>query len=239
MILNWAEDALRESMGADSPEKLFKEILHAAQALGFDYCAYGMRFTPPISRPKYFLINNYPPAWSARYMAMGYVEQDPAVIHGARSHQPLVWSDQVFASTPQFWTEAREMGLRVGWSQASPLCNGVAGMLSLSRSGDPLSKSELNEKNLRMRWLASVAHIGFQRHVDAKSIICPHVMSLTEREKEVLRWSAVGKTIRDISEILCISVDTVRFHTRNVLEKLGVSNRTAAVARAVYLGMLD
>ncbi|MGE8454340.1 MAG: autoinducer binding domain-containing protein [Pseudomonadales bacterium] len=237
-MLSWAENVLNASANAETEQELFDEVLRTARAIGFDYCAYGMRLAFPVSRAKFFLINNYSPQWCDRYAEMQYVEQDPTVIHGARSSVPLVWSDEVFAATPQLWDEAQMSGLRVGWAQASPMRNGVAGMLSVARSAEPLTASELAENDLRLRWLSSVAHMGFTRLVDARSIVCPEV-ELTDREKEVLKWSAGGKTITDISEILLISVDTVKFHTRNVLEKLNVANRTAAVARAAYLGLLD
>ncbi len=84
-----------------------------------------------------------------------------------------------------------------------------------------------------MRWLAQTAHQGFRRVLAAKWSI-----PLSIREKEVLRWAADGKTVTEISAILDISVATVKFHTRNAAEKLGTVNRTAAVARAVAMGLL-
>jgi DNA-binding CsgD family transcriptional regulator len=56
--------------------------------------------------------------------------------------------------------------------------------------------------------------------------------ALTDREAEVLRWVAAGKTDRDIADILAISPRTVHKHLQRVYEKLGVETRTAAVARA-------
>jgi DNA-binding CsgD family transcriptional regulator len=56
---------------------------------------------------------------------------------------------------------------------------------------------------------------------------------LTEREREVLRWLAGGKTDRDIGEILGISPRTVHKHLQRIYEKLGVETRTAAVVRAL------
>ncbi len=238
-MLTWAEGVLRASSSAKSEQELFDEILRAAREIGFDYCAYGMRLALPVSRPTYLMVNNYPSDWRARYALRGYVDQDPTVVHGTKSHEPLVWSDEVFASVPEFWEEAKSMGLRVGWAHATPTRNGVAGMLTLARSADPLTEAELEASCLQMRWLSSISHMGFQRLVDTRAMACPQIVELTSREKEVLRWSAVGKTISDISDILLISADTVRFHTRNVLEKLNVSNRTAAVARAAYLNLLD
>ena len=58
---------------------------------------------------------------------------------------------------------------------------------------------------------------------------------LTEREWEVIRWLATGKTDRDIGEILGISARTVHKHLQHIYEKLGVETRTAAVARALNL----
>src|SRR5262245_32065569 len=54
---------------------------------------------------------------------------------------------------------------------------------------------------------------------------------LTPREREVLRLVARGQTNREIARTLWISPNTVRSHLENVFEKLGVTNRVAAVAR--------
>ena len=60
---------------------------------------------------------------------------------------------------------------------------------------------------------------------------------LTAREREVLSWVARGKTNPQIAEVLWVSPATVRKHLENVYGKLGVSTRTAAVAR--LLGLAD
>jgi DNA-binding NarL/FixJ family response regulator len=55
---------------------------------------------------------------------------------------------------------------------------------------------------------------------------------LTERECEVLRLVAAGKTNRDISADLVISEHTVARHVQNIFTKLGLSSRSAATAYA-------
>lgn len=55
---------------------------------------------------------------------------------------------------------------------------------------------------------------------------------LSEREKEVLGWLKQGKTSWAISVILNISERTVNYHVGNILRKLGVCNRTHAVAES-------
>jgi DNA-binding CsgD family transcriptional regulator len=61
-------------------------------------------------------------------------------------------------------------------------------------------------------------------------------VELTAREQEVLAWVARGKTNAEIAQLLWLSPGTVRKHLENVYAKLGVSTRTAAVAR--FLGLI-
>jgi DNA-binding NarL/FixJ family response regulator len=71
--------------------------------------------------------------------------------------------------------------------------------------------------------------------------IAEHVAedSLSPRELEVLRHVAEGNRNRDIAELLHISEETVKVHLKHVMEKLGASDRTQAVAIAVRRGMIQ
>ena len=60
---------------------------------------------------------------------------------------------------------------------------------------------------------------------------------LTPRELEVLKLVALGKTNQEIAEGLFISKATAKVHVRRVIAKLGVSDRTQAVVRALELGL--
>jgi LuxR family maltose regulon positive regulatory protein len=64
------------------------------------------------------------------------------------------------------------------------------------------------------------------------------VEPLSGREREVLGLLAEGRPNRAISEELFIGVDTVKRHVSHIFAKLGVGNRTEAVARARALGLL-
>src|SRR6266700_3930222 len=63
--------------------------------------------------------------------------------------------------------------------------------------------------------------------------------SLTAREIEVLQLLAFGHTNRDIAEKLFISPDTVKTHLEHIFEKLGASDRTAAVAEALRRRLIE
>lgn len=231
--MTWADALLREIESADDEHVLFATVQRAAEALGFDYCAYGMRVPVPVTNPRTIMQNSYPKAWQERYAEKKYLEVDPTVLRGRFSQQAIIWDDEIFAKTPELWNDARDVGLRVGWAKSILESQSVGGMLTLARSSEPLTPKELAAKEPQMRWLANTAHQGFRR-IRALRWNIP----LTPREKEVLRWAADGKTFSEISEIMEISVATAKFHSRNAAEKLGTINRTAAVARAVVLGLL-
>jgi len=63
--------------------------------------------------------------------------------------------------------------------------------------------------------------------------------SLTEREIDVLRHVAGGNRNRDIAEKLFISEETVKVHVKHIMEKLGASDRTQAVAIGVRRGIIQ
>ena len=64
------------------------------------------------------------------------------------------------------------------------------------------------------------------------------VEPLSRRELEVLSLIAEGLSNQEIARRLVISLRTVKWHASNIYGKLGVKNRTQAVARARTLGIL-
>ena len=56
---------------------------------------------------------------------------------------------------------------------------------------------------------------------------------LTEREKEVLKWTAIGHKHSDIADILKISTRTVENHLRNIRKRLGAKSTAQAISYAL------
>ena len=61
---------------------------------------------------------------------------------------------------------------------------------------------------------------------------------LTDRELEVLRLLAAGRSNQRIAHDLVVALNTVKKHVTHILGKLGAANRTEAVARARQLGLI-
>lgn len=61
---------------------------------------------------------------------------------------------------------------------------------------------------------------------------------LTEREREVLKLMVDGLENPEIASALVISLSTVKYHISNILAKLGVDNRVAAVTKAIHKNLV-
>jgi DNA-binding NarL/FixJ family response regulator len=62
--------------------------------------------------------------------------------------------------------------------------------------------------------------------------------ALTDREKQVLKLVAEGRSNKEVAELLGISVKTAMSHREHVMEKLGVHNRTELVRFALKKGVI-
>ena len=233
----WQEDQLHGLGSHQCEQTLFQASAKFAARLGFEFCSYCMRMPLPTSAPAVVMFNNHPPAWQSEYLQKNYLSVDPTIKHAMRSQAPLIWSDRIFAKTPDLWNDAQGYGLRVGWAQPSRDAQNVVGLLTLARSSKALSRDETRDKQFKMAWLAQTTHLGMSGYLSHQ--LLPKIeATLSSREVDVLRWTAEGKTASEISEILRITERTVNFHVNNAVSKLGAANKTAATIHAALLGFL-
>jgi NarL family two-component system response regulator LiaR len=85
---------------------------------------------------------------------------------------------------------------------------------------------------------SQVASRMMNRFRQPKREPAPHE-SLTEREMEVLKLIAKGKSNQEVADELFIGIKTVKFHVTNILAKLGVEDRTQAAIYAFKHGLAE
>lgn len=234
---DWTQDVLGRLTEASEPSQVLEQIGVATRHLGFEHCAYGLRVYVPFTRPQTFMLSTYDERWNRRYLDAGYLQIDPTVAHGVRSRAPMVWSNEVFRETPQMWDEARSFGLRIGWAQSVFEADARVGMLTLARSSEPLTAAEMRAKDPLLQWLVNTAHRVLSHSLGESPLA--GLEPLTDRQVEVLRWTADGKTSEEIAVILGISKPTVNFHITNAIARLHANNKNSAVARSSRLGVLN
>jgi DNA-binding NarL/FixJ family response regulator len=62
---------------------------------------------------------------------------------------------------------------------------------------------------------------------------------LSNREREVFQLIAEGHSTRDIADMLCVSISTVKSHRTNIMEKLKIDSQMKLVHFAIQLGLVD
>jgi two-component system, NarL family, response regulator LiaR len=120
----------------------------------------------------------------------------------------------------------------------------VREMLEVGAAGYILKNSSISdlENTIRTVYMGKsvmspeVIHTLLDR---AKSTPPSQEFGLSDREMEVLKLMVEGKTNNEIGYTLTISISTVKFHVRSIMEKLDVASRTEAVAVAVTYRLIE
>lgn len=194
--------------------------------------------SPSIYSVEYYK-TTYPPEWSGHYVANNYMLIDPIAIELMSNNAPFYWS-QLIQEKGQLTEEANAMMAHamdydlVDGAGVSYLRNkGYLYAISISRKG-PISSYDLD-------FLSKIYFIGAvlvdlyeQSHMrDGKDIV------MSDREKNVITYAAIGKTDAEIACIMDLSVNTIRYHWKNIFNKLESYNRVFAIIRAANLGLVN
>nr|WP_236410101.1 autoinducer binding domain-containing protein [Pseudomonas sp. S31] len=162
--------------------------------------------------------------------------QDPAAAHSHGSTMPVLWTEDLYSEAPHFRQAARAHGLCHGWTQSVHDLQHNESQLSVARPQPRISMAELYDKAGSVQWLCHTLHAVLSEHHLEE--ICPPTPKMSDRELEVLKWSAAGKTAADVACILSLSQSTVNFHIRSVITKTNAANKAGAIAIAALRGWI-
>lgn len=111
------------------------------------------------------------------------------------------------------------------------ICGGAWLLVSRSRIKEQLLMAEVNELRVRIRGILDFKpeQVGVAKEQLNESL----EEALSDREFEILNLVLSNKSNGQIAEELFVSVNTVKFHLKNIYHKLGVSNRTEALKYVV------
>jgi DNA-binding CsgD family transcriptional regulator len=234
----WYEEKLKNFAEPSCSEReLHDEISESVRSLNFDFWMFGIRLPVPFSNPATEVRGNCPQSWQEKYRAPRFLTSDPVLGRCLTSPVPLIWSAQACPLESRHWAEAKAHGMRFGWAMSMRGQMGTLSWLALARESGPLVPDESATEECRMIWLA---HFVNSRMGDklVPSLLRGNVPSLSSREREVMIWTAEGKTASEIGEILGIAESTCIFHLTNAARKLSAVNKAHAAARAAALGLI-
>ncbi|WP_084558367.1 LuxR family transcriptional regulator [Mesorhizobium sp. LNJC394B00] len=234
---------LDQTCGVVQPRKLFDLMVAFAQKFDCSWTAYlplahCSKTSEPLHRAPATMVN-YPNEWQKRYRDMDYGKIDPVIKRTRHRQGALRWTD-VYADVNttekerRIFDEAATFGLRSGVTVPLHGPNGSFATVSFAKRTD----HEIPSKIVTLLELtARLFHVRIDA-LGGQGCIGPET-SLSAKEKDCILWVARGKSSQDIGAILGISGDTVNFHVKNSMRKLGCSSRTVAVVNALKSGIID
>ncbi len=234
----WGFDFIDSLSGKNDIGSILDTLQMQIQKLEFSHCAYGIQFRSFSGYDKPFMMNTYPQPWQQSYESNRYFEIDPIIQRGRRSLSGFCWSAENQTEQRDFWVEAASSGIQHGYSQSCVSMSGNKGMLTISREYNPVTESEARYLGCRIFWLTQVTHQCVSELIEQEHPE-PIKPELTPRERDVLGWTAEGKTAWETAIILSVSERTVTFHLANAMKKLGCTNKTSAAVKAACLGILN
>jgi DNA-binding CsgD family transcriptional regulator len=220
-------------------ERLFSSLSSLTQELGFERFLVGARHATSGGSTEDRILSSYSPGWLKRYQEEQYASIDPVVSHAVNSSIPLIWSDQLYDSQQrlQFREEAESYGIREGVSipVRTRMSTGVISLVSETQGTEIQRHIVANVADILL--LSTYAYEALLKLGASHQSSQPRPV-ISVRETECLKWSSVGKTAWEISQILNISERTVNFHLGNAAVKLGTRGTRHTVSRAIVLGLI-
>jgi LuxR family transcriptional regulator, quorum-sensing system regulator BjaR1 len=235
------EEFIEASNRAASVDELFDLYKKAMAELGFDRLIFSL-MTDHLAiarRAGHGLMLNYPEDWMNFYAEKRLETADPVRHKMYVAPGVFTWKSLSHPGLTKIQTNCLSFGDEAGLHDGIgiPLRGprgAIAGIGAASSAGGVLDdKNTLSSAQL----LSQQFYTAFLS-LEQKPQEAPFVM-LSDREQEVLKWSARGKTRTEIADIMCLSENTVSFHNKNILRKLDANNITLAVLKALHMGLIQ
>lgn len=184
-------------------------------------------------------ISNYAKEWQARYFDRGYALIDPVVLSARSRVGAFAWSNTKVTGMSKerrtFYREAAEFGIRSGIS--IPIQTGFTRIAMLTLASDEAGFAEAIDLNP----IVAAASFGqVHSRIETMQVRPTHRSNIKMKADELtcLRWSAEGKSMKDIAVIENTTYSNVAFFIRNAKKALGVSSLPQATALAKELGLI-
>lgn len=234
MNSQWQIDLYDGLNQATTMQDALESTLKIVKNFGFDYVGWRTELPLPIMKKRTLALNTSEDKVLQK-VSEGDYDASLGVQHCSRSMEPFYYlgntEDDIFFKQPEMWEEYYSLGRYGGWAQSLIESKSIFSLFWVDTSA-PITQKDIDNVYYNMNWI-SIAVLSKMNQVRQKSHI-----TLSEREKEILRWSGDGKTAEQIGLILKLSHSTVNFHLRNAMHKLDAPNKTTAVVKAIYLGLL-
>lgn len=189
----------------------------------------------PYNSPNFIRFSSLPKQWLKDYEANNLAIIDPVLRHGLNSTSRLVWDENTLLQDPLFAKIAKKHKICSGICQSMRDTYGMTHVVLLV-DNKPVEPLNLQAIELKVSHLVLSIKEVLESFFSIRN--AAEYVPLSDRELEILRWAASGKTAVETAEILKLSERTVNFHLNNCSRKLNVRTKTQALLKAITLNIL-
>ncbi len=234
------QDYLDVSLAAD--RRTFEDrLVTFANRLDFGLVSATVVIEHPGREALFVTTSNRPEGFLEASKNVADSKRDPVLRRLKRMSVPVIYDQGLYVEdgSADLWDMQAPFGFRTGIAMALHLPGGRHFILGVDRD-KPLPRNDARVTRLvaHLQLLAVHAQDAAMRLFSAEEPQSSGKMHLTRREREVLQWTMEGKSARDVADILGMSENTVNFHLRNVMLRLGVSSKHLAVRKAHAAGLI-
>ncbi|WP_313049655.1 helix-turn-helix transcriptional regulator [Pseudomonas soli] len=186
----------------------------------------------------FYYEQDVPKSWLEEYDKKNYAQDDPVVHYALNIGGVFSWRDALFSfDTPrgrEVISRRERHGLRQGYTYFMPTATTHSLEPKLLSLANVVPKSDAKCEYIIATLGVALCHL--MDNVITESNLCKP--PLNDSELQVLDWSAKGKSIWEIAQIINTPERTVKYHLINTYRKLEAANKTQAVSTAIRLGLL-
>jgi DNA-binding CsgD family transcriptional regulator len=233
-LSQWTQQITKYISEAQNQNDLLLRAATLTKELNFELFAYEVFMATPFTRPVFYSYSNQPTKWISQYRIMNYALIDPRVHHSQAFDELLCWNVGIFESDQNLRNDAMEAGMCIGLTQPTTKNTGSIELFSVARRGIEISPEELSYLRPKIKFFAEMMEKKLSERNN--QLRMSESVTLSAKEKEILRWTADGKTSEETAIILNLSVNTINFHLKNIQYKTGCANRVQTVAYSIAKG---
>jgi DNA-binding CsgD family transcriptional regulator len=231
----------QEVAEAADMQTLESRLVRFANELGFGLISGSLILEHGAGRVSSIGFGNIPEAYRTTFESDARGRRDPVMHRLKRLSAPFVYDQSMYVeeNAGDIWEIQALFGFKTGIAMALHLPGGKHFLLGVDRD-EPLPGDEMQLTRMMadLQLLAVHAQETTIRLLVPESSELQYLPKLTERELEILKWTAEGKSAWAVGQILNISEHNVKYHVKRILAKLGVGSKYQAAAKAKALGLI-
>ena len=226
---------------AGDMQTLESRLVRFANDLGFGIISGALVVEQSPGRVMTYAFGNTPEAFQSTSGSAVVGKRDPVMRRLKRLSAPFVYDQSTYVNEEagDLWEMQALFGYKTGIAMALHLPGGKHFIMGVDRD-QPLPGDDA----LVTRMMADLQLLAVHAQETAVRLLVPDTVEvqylprLTEREIEILKWTAEGKSAWAVGQILNISEHNVKYHIKRILMKLAVGSKHQAAARAKALGLI-